>query len=100
MRATFEKYGTPLPEGEGEYLCLRPGMSTPLLVHISDWGQDGLRWGGRLITDPSASGLYLPLARLFAAVEVADELDRWVEFSGESMPIVVDRALTTYRNTR
>jgi hypothetical protein len=96
MRHAFEKHGTPLPVGEGLYLWLvAPYEHPPVLVDVS--GKMFRLDGRSYLTEQQPPGLYIPLTRLLAAMDVADALCAWTAVSDDD-PWA--DALTTYRSTR
>jgi hypothetical protein len=103
IRAAFEKCGTPEPTTDGPHLFYEPAYTATLRLSIVEvsWQGDTLRTvcGGA----PPPDGLYLPIARLLAAVEVAEAaaIDHAADLLTEhGASVRVGDALTAYRSTR
>jgi hypothetical protein len=104
MRAAFEKHGTPLPVGEGLYLWLADGCTVPGVVESTRM-PDGTLWedchdGGAVRFD---RGLYIPLTRLFAAMDVAEAaaslVDSYEEMRAARLDDLRDE-VAAYRSVR
>jgi hypothetical protein len=98
IRGVFERFGVREPtDGGVEYVHLSPSGSARVVEFSADTGRP-LEYtnAGAYTPEP---GLYLPLARLVAGLEVAETL-LTDDDTCPDMQSTTYRALTTYRSTR
>jgi hypothetical protein len=102
IRAAFERFGDPSPESEGLWVVFVDDAVFPRVCVVEKWAGE-LWWVKDDNHDPLLPGLYLPLARLLAGLEVAESLiedEDEDDSDGDPTIRALSDALATYRSTR